>query len=212
MSRFRNELRAYRELVWRLREYEPRRFLWPALHGSTIAAAIPLIPIAAIGANAYLAVSASWPLAGACGVVVAVATWVSGNRWEKRAWLEPLTARLLTFESDETAPWGVRVLIHPDDWRAAAAALRHAKFNPYSFLQVGAAPTDAPELREQITVLRPAAWHATVSDELQVQEVADVFRRARIRARVAGVDVGAPSGAKAAAGAALIATRPHESP
>jgi hypothetical protein len=43
----------------------------------------------------------------------------------------------------------------------------------------------------KIKVMEPADWAASPSDEALVRRVAEVFRAARITARVAGIDIGA---------------------
>jgi hypothetical protein len=185
---------TYREMLWRLRQYDGRRCLWRVAVGGLILAAIPAMPAAAIVADTYLAGRAPWPAVAAVGVAVAVLTVLAGSLWRRRPWLAPVTRRLWTYECLDALPWAVRVLVRPGDDLAAAAALRRAKFNPQSFLQVGSAPPDAPDLLVQIHVVRPPAWHAPASDAAQVEDVADVFRHAGIRARVAGVDVFARNG------------------
>jgi hypothetical protein len=109
--------------------------------------------------------------------------------WRGKPWLKPVANRLWSYESTETFPWATRVLVRPEDDLRSAAALRHAKFNPFSFVRIPAPPPDAPDLLTLIQVVRPTAWHEQVSDEQRAEDVADVFRRAFIRARVSGIDV-----------------------
>jgi len=182
-------LHAYREMVRRLVQYEGRRCLWRVGAGGLILAAIPTMPAGAIVADTYLAGRAPWPVVAAIGVAVVALTTLGTYLWRRQLWLAPVNKRLLTYECLDALPWAVRVLIRPADDLTAAAALRRAKFNPYAFLRIGSPPVDAPDLLVQIMVVRPAAWHGLASDEAQVEDVADVFRGAGIRARVAGIDV-----------------------
>jgi hypothetical protein len=152
-------------------------------------AAIPAMPVVAIAANTYLAGRVVWPVVAGVGVATAALTALAGKLWLRRPWLRPVANRLWTYESDERLPWAVRILVRRDDDLRAASALRHAKFNPYWFKRIPAPPPDALDLIIEIAVVRPSPWHEPVSDEQQVEDVADVFRTAGIRARVAGVDV-----------------------
>jgi hypothetical protein len=182
-------LRLFRVAVSRLRQFEGWRCLWRVAAGGLILVAIPAMPVAAIVADAYLAGRAPRAVVAIVAVAVAALTALGGYVWRRRPWLAPVTRRLWSYECPDMLPWAIRVLVRQGDDLAAAAALRRAKFNPYSFLWIGSTPDDAPDLQVQISVVRPEAWHAPASDAAQVEEVAGVFRRAGIRARVAGVDV-----------------------
>lgn len=180
---------TYREMVWRLRQFEGDRCLWRVVASGLILAAIPAVPATAIIADTYLAGRTPWTAVAAMGIVVAAMSTLATSFWRRKPWRTTVANRLWTYECTDALPWAIRVLVRPADDVRAAAALRKAKFNPHSFLRLPSPPPDAPDLTVQITVVRPPAWHQPASDEMQVQDVADVFRQAGIRARVAGVDV-----------------------
>lgn len=178
-----------RAMLWRLRQFEGNRCVWRAAVGVIAAAAVPTIPIAAIVLNTYLGGHARWPIVAASGLLVAGSTLVAPWVWKRQLWRIPLSTRLAMYESTDRLPWAVRIFIKPEDHPVAAAALRRAKFNPHSYLQLGSPPDDASELSLQVTVIRPTAWHPAVSDEQELEEVADALRHSNLRARVGGLDV-----------------------
>lgn len=180
---------GYRAMMWRLRQFEGRRCLWRVGWSALIVIGIPAMPVLAISANTYIAGRAAWPVVAAVGIAVAALTAMAGKLWGRKPWVTGVANRLWTYESDERRPWAVRVLVRPEDDIAAATALRRAKFNPCSFVRIPGPPPDAPDLLTQIQVIRPSAWHEPASDQQQLDDVAAVFRAARIRARVASLDI-----------------------
>jgi hypothetical protein len=180
--------RSMRELVAALGEYEGRRCLWRVPVALLARLAGPALLASVFITTTYLAADAGnfgrVALAAALAVLL---TPLEARIRRQRPWRMVVARRLHSYEAPNPLS-GAPVLVSPADAQRARLALRRARFNPPAGLRVGQPPADALDLNYQLRVEEPVAWTASQSDEDRVRRVLLVLGRARVRARVAGID------------------------
>jgi len=181
--------RTFWKMVRVLHQFEGTRCLWRVPLAGLLLSATALLPFAGAIAGVYLAADTDRLPLVILGVLCAVGSAVTApTLWRHRPWARLISGRLWSYERPVPAPI-VPVLVEERDLDRALAAVRRAKLNPSGILRLGQPPPDVPFLRTKITVMEAADWAASSSDEALVRRVVEVFRTARITARVAGIDI-----------------------
>jgi hypothetical protein len=181
----------YRRMVRTLREFEGWRCLWRVPTSAALFVAVPLFLIGiTVAATAIAGDSFDVDPALVAAIVgVGGSSYVYPRLARRELHRKLIADRLWTWEKPNPATH-VQILLRDADVDDAKRRLRRAGFNPGTFMtRVGSPPSDAPELEVQVGVEEPEAHIQSSSDEDQVRRMADALDTARIRARVAGVDV-----------------------
>jgi hypothetical protein len=176
---------SYRNSLWQLAQFERGGAYLRAAAGALVFLAVPALPLAALYAGVYVADTRVTQLA--FGLLLILATAMSGWLWKRRLWERPFTSRLARWQSHDPNKGEVGVAIADVDVHRACVALMHAHlYSPYS-RRANRIP-DAPELDCYLAVALPS-----IMPQVAFEEVAEMtraaLRQAGIRARVVGVDV-----------------------
>jgi hypothetical protein len=179
----------YRRMVRVLREFEGWRCLWRLPLAAVMFLAVVLLPLVGTVAGIYIGASLKLICVVAGAAVTLGSAGIASAMWRRKPWRGIVARRLWTFEAPAPAT-EVPVLVRNErDVDALCKAMRRAHFNPSSMLHVGTPPDDAPDLRFRVTVQEPERWKRSSSDADRLKRIADVLRKAGVRARVAGLDV-----------------------
>jgi hypothetical protein len=180
--------RRMREMVPLLLDFDGRGCLWRvalACGGWVTLRAVPVVTAVIL---ALVTVEGKLLKAVVASLIALVFDAV-GRRLESRfPWRAPVANRLWSFERPNP-PTEVQILLRAGQVAAARTALRRSKFNPHVYgLRLGTPPQDASDLGYKIGVHEPDAWRRSESDEHRLVRIREVLSRARIRARVGGID------------------------
>jgi hypothetical protein len=178
----------YRRMVRALREFEGWWCLWRLPVAAVMLLAVALLPLAGTVMGIYIGASLKLTAVVVGSAVTLGSGAIAAALWRRKPWRGIIARRLWTFEAPAPAT-EVQVLVCNEDVDVLCKRLRRAHFNPSSKLYLGTPPDDAPELRFLVRIQEPARWKRSSSDADRVKRIADVLRKAGLRARVAGLDV-----------------------
>jgi hypothetical protein len=185
------EPQPYRRMVRTLREFEGWRCLWRVPISAALFIAVPLSLIAATVGAAAVAGDDFYLHTGIVAAIISVigSAYLHPRLMRRQLHRKVIANRLWTWEQPNPDTH-VRILVRDPDVDRAKRALRQAGFNPGPFMtRLGTTPADAPELNVQVGVEEPATHAQSSSDEDRIQRMANALDAARIRARIAGIDL-----------------------
>lgn len=181
--------RPLRDAIRALRQFDGRGYLWRVPLALATYVAMRAIPIGAAVAIALVTVRGrvAEAILSAC---IALGFEGLRNRLRVRLpWRAAIDNRLWSFEKPNPST-EVPIYLREDHVLVARTALRRGRFNPQVYgLRTGSPPQDARELTYKIGVHEPEAWPQSSSDRDRVRRMVEILKEARIRARVAGIDV-----------------------
>lgn len=158
---------SYKDVVWRLRQYDGLRCLWRVLIGGVVWASMFLVPLAGAMAGIYLGASLKLgPVALAALVILATGGWPQWLRF-RQPWRALLERRLRLYQTPNPS-MSASVLVIPDDARRTTLTLMQDQLCPFSSRIGGNPPSHSPRLTCQITAMEPPAFQRSASaEELQ---------------------------------------------
>jgi hypothetical protein len=181
-------IRAYREKLWVLREFEGGRYLrWPAAAVGMFGV-VWALPFAGGIASAYIARAGGGLALVALSVSITLALGGVRAAWSKRRpWWGLIADRADAYGQQGSPNDYARAMIPRADYDKLAHALRRAGLNYRATTAVP--PPDAPTLNTRLEIYRPGIC-GRPGQEAVPEAASDVFRRIRVRGRINGQGFG----------------------
>jgi hypothetical protein len=181
---------SYRETITFLRLYEPRRSTVTVVTGLVLMLSAPAIAVSGVVVGGYVGSDFHQPIRVIAGALILLGFGqLSHGVWRRQAWRRLATRRLAVYSAYPTGPDGSAwALVGDTDVDLVWRVLARAGLWTGNRANLGAAPSDAPTLRNRVFITRADALRKP--DPRGAGELArGAFRTAGIRARVDNVDV-----------------------